>query len=84
MIAVQQPPSGFLYGIVQCPSCDHGIDTHGRVTLEHGQCEVLDENETMCQCKWTPNDIAGELIANAKNAVRTRVIWPDRGSSNGA
>ena len=56
------PPEAFSHPAVLCPSCGHGIDAHSPVDT----CKVGDVNRVLCECRWSPNDIAGKL-ADALN-----------------
>jgi hypothetical protein len=50
------PPEVLSLPVVRCPACDHGIDPHG--LDPGGYCGVGDENGVLCECLWSPNDIA--------------------------
>ena len=69
MSDIIDPPKVFSLPIVECPSCGHGIDPHG--IDPGGQCGVGDASARPCQCMWSPNDIAGSLLAQALRP------WPD-------
>jgi hypothetical protein len=56
---VKPPPEVFTFGVVRCPSCNHGIDPHG--LDPGGPCGVGNENREPCPCMWQPNDIAATL-----------------------
>lgn len=67
------PPEPFTSPLVQCPACGHGIDPHG--TVPGGTCDVgtyiADGDEvSLCQCLWSPNDIAAHLLVPLVKALK--------------
>ncbi|MEY4932521.1 MAG: hypothetical protein RLZZ403_841 [Pseudomonadota bacterium] len=59
-------PEPWSLGIVKCPSCDHGIDPH---STDRSICGVGDVEGNLCQCRWTPNEIAGVQLQRARDAA---------------
>lgn len=71
------PPEVFSLPVIRCPGCSHGIDPHG--IDPGGECGVGDYDEwtginTKCTCMWSPNDIAGTLLAQAEETIK---FWMD-------
>ena len=62
-------PEPFTHGVVRCPGCGHGIDPH---VAWGDPCGVGGLGGHRCQCRWTPNDIAAENIADATTEAETR------------
>lgn len=72
------PPDVFTVPVVMCPACGHGIDPHG--TDPGGICGVGDENGRRCDCRWSPNDIAGTRLIEESNALAKDIIGRSRES----
>ena len=63
--ALSEPPEPFTQPVIHCPNCGHGIDPH----KGWGEpCGVGDARKNLCQCLWTPNDIAATLLERAAEA----------------
>ena len=62
------PPPPITTEIVECPSCAHGIDPHG--TDPGGKCGVGDGTGHLCECLWSPNDIAAAHSQTARLTAR--------------
>lgn len=68
-------PPPFSDPVITCPSCEHGIDTHGPVE----SCGVGDVAGALCGCPWSPNHIAAEAVRRARADEREHIaagIWP--------
>lgn len=63
-------PPVFSVPVVRCPNCDHGINPHG--INPGGKCGVGDEQRILCECMWSPNDIAAALLESEGTQINGR------------
>jgi len=61
------PPEVLMLSVVRCHVCGHGIDPHG--VDPGGYCAVGDEDGVLCECLWSPNDIAAWWRADLRAKV---------------
>ena len=60
------PPEPFDLPVVRCPACGHGINPH--VQDPDVTCGV-GWNARRCDCRWSPNDIAAQRLADLRERV---------------